>query len=300
MHFYARSTITFTMQIKKVIILLCSIISFASVLTAGILYEGFDCEGRKNLPFGEIGALGGASSKGWMSSWQLGDGGAVLAKKDIDFDPLVSSPGAALLKGERKNDKFFAKGFMFRQIDQAYEGTVFGSFRLRPGFMTEDTVIGMIFALPNTEDMSVRNGLFAICPKRWGGELGMIGAKGKTYKAVEGAPCVKGKDYLVVWKMSGLPKVGEEGDVSLSFWVLNEAQVSYFASQNFEEKLFNLAEPGNLENNISQFGRKDLKATKRSLYKGIILTPFVYNTTNVIFDEIRISQNGFREAVGVK
>ena len=100
--------------------------------------------------------------------------------------------------------------------------------------------------------------------------------------------------------MSGLPKVGEEGDVSLSFWVLNEAQVSYFASQNFEEKLFNLAEPGNLENNISQFGRKDLKSTKRSLYKGIILTPFVYNTTNVIFDEIRISQNGFREAVGVK
>ena len=121
------------MQIKKVIILLCSIISFASVLTAGILYEGFDCEVERNLPFGEIGAFGGASSKGWMSSWQLGDGGAVLAKKDIDFDPLVSSPGAALLKGERKNDKFFAKGFMFRQIDQAYEGTVFGSLRLRPG-----------------------------------------------------------------------------------------------------------------------------------------------------------------------
>ena len=82
--------------------------------------------------------------------------------------------------------------------------------------MTEDTVIGMIFALPNTEDMSVRNGLFAICPKRWG-ELGMIGAKGKTYKAVEGAPCVKGKDYLVVWKMSGLPKVGLKKEVFLSF-----------------------------------------------------------------------------------
>ena len=42
----------------------------------------------------------------------------------------------------------------------------------------------------------------------------MIGAKGKTYKAVEGIPCVKGQAYLVIWKMSGLPSAGDTSDVS--------------------------------------------------------------------------------------
>ena len=107
------------------------------------------------------------------------------------------------MKGKTKT--FFAKGYVIRQTEIAYVGDVYGSFRVVPGFMTEETVISMIFALPNTAEMSLRNGLFAISPKRWGGELGMIGAKGKTYKAVEGIPCVKGEPYLVIWKMSKLP-----------------------------------------------------------------------------------------------
>ncbi len=288
------------MQFKKLLIFIITLLSVSTLLNGLDLYEGFDCKGKKNLPFGEFGSLGGESSIGWMSTWQIGNGNAVLSKKDISFSPLISSGGSAVVKGERKNQNFFANGYMFRQTDQAFEGEVFGSFRVVPGFMTEDTVVGMIFALPNTSDMSVRNGLFAICPKRWGGKLGMIGAKGKTYKVVEGSPCVNGEEYLVIWKMSGLPKTGEEGNVSLSFWVLNSKQVDYFSSKNFDEKLFNLAEPGSLENNVCQFGRKDLKSTKRSLYKGIILTPFVFNTTNVRFDEIRVSKNSIQDAVGVK
>ena len=127
----------------------------------------------------------------------------------------------------------------------------------------------------------------------------MIGAKGKTYKAVEGIPCVKGQSYLVIWKMSGLPLVGDTSDISLSYWVLNTKQVEYFASKGFEIKYLNLAEPGALENNVCQFGRKDLKDTKRSLYKGIVMTPFIFNTNNVTFDEIRISTKGFMDAVGL-
>ena len=166
--------------------------------------------------------------------------------------------------------------------------------------MTEETVISMIFALPNTAEMSVKNGIFAISPKRWGGELGMIGAKGRTYKALDGIPCVKGEPYLIIWKMSGLPSTGSSSDVSLVYWVLNKKQVEFFASKGFEMKYLNLAEPGNKEYNVCQFGRKDLKDTKRSLYKGIVLTPFVYNTTNVTFDEIRISSKGIKDAVGLK
>ena len=30
------------------------------------------------------------------------------------------------------------------------------------------------------------------------------------------------------------------------------------------------------------------------------MTPFVYNTTNVTFDEIRISTKGFKDAIGLE
>ena len=128
----------------------------------------------------------------------------------------------------------------------------------------------------------------------------MIGAKGRTYKTLDGIPCVKGEPYLIIWKMSGLPSTGNSSDVSLVYWVLNKKQVEFFASKDFEMKYLNLAEPGSQEYNVCQFGRKDLKDTKRSLYKGIVLTPFVYNTTNVTFDEIRISSKGIKDAVGLK
>ena len=289
------------MQIKKLIILSIILLQFLNHSIAIDLYEGFDCSGKNKLPFGEYGAFGGETSVGWSSTWQRGDGDAIFSNKDIEFSSLISNGGSAIVKGERKNQNFFAKGFMYRQVESSYEGDVYGSFRIVPGFMTDDTVVGMIFALPQIiNDMSVRNGLFAICPKRWGGELGMIGAKGKTYKVVEGTPCVNGEEYLVIWKMTGLPKAGDDASVSLSFWVLNSKQVDYFSSKNFDEKLFNLAEPGSSENNICQFGRQDLKSTKRSLYEGILLVPFVYNTTNVRFDEIRISSKNIQEAVGLE
>lgn len=287
------------MNIKKLI--LCGftslLLSNANLLAE--LYEGFDFAGKKDLSLGQEGSYGGQTSSGWMSAWQVGSGDAVVSKKDIQFEGLSSTGGSLVLKGQRKNQNFFAKGFAIRQTDTAYEGNVYGSFRVIPGFMTEDTVISMIFSLPNTAEMSVKNGLFAISPKRWGGELGMIGAKGKTYKAVDGVPCIKGEPYLVIWKMSGLPTTGSVSNVSLAYWVLNADQVAYFAAKGFESKYLNLAEPGSLKNNVCQFGRKDLKDTKRSLYKGIVLTPFIFNTTKVTFDEIRISTKGIKDAVGL-
>lgn len=288
------------MNIKKLI--LCGftslLLSNANLLAE--LYEGFDFAGKKDLSLGQEGSYGGQTSSGWMSAWQVGSGDAVVSKKDIQFEGLSSTGGSLVLKGQRKNQNFFAKGFAIRQTDTAYEGNVYGSFRVIPGFMTEDTVISMIFSLPNTAEMSVKNGLFAISPKRWGGELGMIGAKGKTYKAVDGVPCIKGEPYLVIWKMSGLPTTGSVSNVSLAYWVLNADQVAYFATNGFDSKYLNLAEPGPLKNNVCQFGRKDLKDTKRSLYKGIVLTPFIFNTTKVTFDEIRISTKGIKDAVGLK
>ena len=288
------------MKIKNLILYGITFLLIPNVFLYADIYEGFDFIGNKDLPLGKDGSNGGETSFGWMSSWQVGSGNAIVSKKDIQFEELSSAEGSVILKGQRKNQNFFAKGYVIRQTNEAFEGDIYGSFRIIPGFMTEETVISLIFALPNTSDMSVRNGLFAISPKRWGGKLGMIGAKGKTYKAVEGVPCVKGEKYLVVWKMSQLPAIGSTSNVSLIYWVLNSEQVKYFSAKGFESKYLNLAEPGPRRNNVCQFGRKDLKDTKRSLYKGIVLTPFVFNTTNVTFDEIRISTKGIKDAVGLK
>ena len=74
----------------------------------------------------------------------------IIPKKDIQFKGLKSANGSVILKGNRVNQNFFAKGFAIRQIDKAYAGNVYGSFRIIPGFITEETVISMIFALPNT------------------------------------------------------------------------------------------------------------------------------------------------------
>ena len=288
------------MIIKQLILQILAFLLLNQANLFANLYEGFDFTCKEGLSLGQQGSFAGKTSSGWMSSWQVRSGDAVVSKKDILFKGLKSTGGSMVLKGERKNQNFFAKGYVIRQTEIAYVGDVYGSFRVVPGFMTEETVISMIFALPNTAEMSLRNGLFAISPKRWGGELGMIGAKGKTYKAVEGIPCVKGEPYLVIWKMSKLPAAGDISNVSLSYWVLNAKQVEFFASKSFETKYLNLAEPGAGRNNVCQFGRKDLKDTKRSLYRGIVMAPFVYNTTNVTFDEIRISTRGFKDAIGLE
>lgn len=276
---------------------------FAQLTLLGNLYEGFDFDEEKGTKLGTKKANTGLSSDGWISSWNIGSGESFVNAKDISFNSLNSKGGSILLKGDRKNDSFFAKGFIYRQIENAYTGEIFGSFRIIPGFITDDTVLGMVFYYGKDlsfDKVTPRNGIFALLPKRWGSRLGMVGAKGKTYKVPDGFPCENGKEYLVVWKMSGLPKAGQSSDVSLTYWVLDSDQVEYFASKGFEQRFLNLAEPGKSKINVSQFARKDLKDTKRSLFKGMFLVPYIYNTTNVRFDEIRISTESIQDAVGLK
>ena len=45
------------------------------------LYEGFDFSGDNGLSVGKTGTLSGQTSFGWMSSWQLGLGDAIVSKR---------------------------------------------------------------------------------------------------------------------------------------------------------------------------------------------------------------------------
>jgi hypothetical protein len=287
---------------KNILLKFFYFLFFIQAILVGNIYEGFDFVSDEGAKLGDKNAISGQSSDGWISSWNIGSGSAVVSPESISFEGLNCNDGSVILKGDRKNDSFFAKGFIYRQVEDAYEDEIFGSFRIVPGFMTDDTVLGMVFYYGkdlSSDRVTPRNGIFALLPKRWGSRLGMVGAKGKTYKVTDGSPCLNGKEYLVIWKMSGLPKMGESSDVSFSFWVLDENQVEYFLSKGFEERFFNLAEPGKLKMNVSQFGRKDLKDTKRSFFRGMFMVPYIYNTTNVRFDEIRVSSKSMQDAVGI-
>ena len=110
----------------------------------GELYEGFDLSGKANTSFGSKNMLGGETSIGWMSSWQLGDGNVVFSKEDINFENLPSTGGSAKVIGERK-ENHIGKGYMIRQLSEGFVGTVLGSFRVKPGFLTKDSVWALIF-----------------------------------------------------------------------------------------------------------------------------------------------------------
>lgn len=260
------------------------------------LYEGFDLTGKHNASFGQENIQAGINSYGWMSTWQIGKGNATFSNEDITFDNLYSTGGSAKVIGERK-EQHIGKGFLMRQLSEGYAGSVYGSFRVKPGFLTKDSVFGILFALPNVEEMSPKNALFSIVPKRWGSPFGMIGAGGRTFKITDGAPCQNGEGYLVIWKMTNVPKPGDLDSVTLSFWVLNQSQAEYFSLNNFDERKLNLAEPGSKENQVSQYGRQDIKDTKRGIFKGVVLVAFNYNVTNVLFDEIRISSKSLLDAI---
>jgi hypothetical protein len=285
----------------KYIITILSILSLNLLILKSInasIYEGFDISVKKNTPLGKAGTFSGESSSGWLSDWHTGNGKPVFSSENIELKGLKSVGGSLKVMAERKPNHI-GKGFAFRQTEKGYLDTVYGSFRVKPGHLTSDSIFGLLFTLPGTQEVNLRNALFSLCPKRFGGDLGVVGVGKKTYKMPVGAPCIKGLPYLVIWKMANLPKAGESGGVSVSMWVLNEEQAEYFTTVGeFNERYLNLAETGSSKDQVSQFGRMNVKETKHSLYKGVLITPFNYNITNVVFDEIRLSSVSLKDAIG--
>lgn len=279
-------------------LLLYIFLVFSTNTFYGLVYEGFDLKAKKNAAFGQESTLGGLTDQGWYSAWQShGTGKSLFNKKDLTLKGLNSVGGSAKVLGERKPNHI-GKGYMIRQINEVFEDTAYGSFRVKPGYMSNDSIFGLLFTA-NLDDVNPRTSFFSICPKRFGSDLGVVGVGKKTYKISGGVACVKDSTYLVLWKMSSLPKAGDVGDISVRMWVLNEKQVAYFSKNNFKEIDLNLAEPGDKENQVCQHGRMNVIESKFSLVRGLVLVPYNYNLPSVTFDEIRISSKGFPEAVGL-
>ena len=274
-------------------------LSYQSLLNAGI-YEGFDMSAPSGSSLGNIDTtLSGESSTGWHSSWQTAKGKAMFTKDDLAISGYASTPGAIIIKGERK-EKSIGQGIAIRQIDADYVGDVYGSFRFSSGNLIKDAVLGILFSIPSTEAPTPRNSLFAFCPKRWGSPYGLLSAgQSRTSKIENGIECYPDETYLLIWKLENLPLAGKRASIGLKMWILDNRQATYFAENGLTEKKLQAAEIGSDPSHISQRAEASLANSKRGIFKGLILSCFSSGLARVSYDEIRVSKEGLASAVGL-
>ena len=254
--------------------------------------ESFNMSAVSGSDIGSPGARAGADSKGWMSTWQTVVGTARYSSDDLSIDSLSSTGGSLQLRGEKKA-KSIGRAVVMRQMDATYSGDVYGQFRFNSGSPHNDSVIGVLFSAPSQEPPTPKTAMFAICPKRWGSNYGMIGAGQKVAKVDMGAACEAFQNYLVLWKLENLPEPGKRKKIQLKMWVLNEAQASHFKASNFSENSLLEASRGSEKEQVSQFTSVTIPNSKRTLARGMVVSLFNFSTPQLYFDEIHLSATEF-------
>ncbi len=256
--------------------------------------ESFSLSAVSGSDIGSPNAREGADSKGWASAWHTKIGTVLYSNNDLSFDSLSSFGGSIQLRGEKKTNGI-GRAIVMRQIDADYFGDVYGQFRFNSGSTHNDSVIGVLLSLPSQEPPTPKTAFFAICPKRWGSDYGMIGAGQKVGKVEIGAACEAFQNYLVLWKLENLPVPGKRKKIKLKMWVLNEAQASHFKASNFSEKSLLEANSGSQTEQVCQFASVTIPSSKRTLARGMVVSLFNFSTPQLYFDEIHISAEGFKD-----
>ena len=130
--------------------------------------------------------------------------------------------------------------------------------------------------------------------------IGMMAAgKERVTKSEAGEACIPYTNYLVIWQLENLPKIGDRQSIIMNMWVLDEEQASHFSSKDSFESALRLAELGSEPEQISQYLRREIKNSKRGLFGGMVVSCFSVGMPTVTFDEIRISHDSIADAVGL-
>ncbi len=264
------------------------------------VYEGFDMADLNSAPLASSDATRvGNTSSGWNSTWQVTAGKPFVKAIDLKIKGFDSIGGSLEVKGERKPNSI-GQGVAMRQITEGFIGDVYGSFRFNARALKIESAIGLLLSVPGQNPLDPRTAMFAFCPKRWGSEYGMMAAgKERVTKSEAGEACIPNTNYLVVWQLENLPKLGDRQAIILNMWVLDEDQASHFASKNSFESALRLAELGSEPEQVGQYLRREIKNSKRGLFGGMVVSCFSVGMPTVTFDEIRISQDSIADAVGL-
>ena len=264
------------------------------------VYEGFDMTDINSIPLASSDATrSGITSGGWNSTWQVTAGKPFVEAIDLEIKGFDSVGGSLELRGERKPNSI-GQGVAMRQITEGFIGDVYGSFRFNAKALKIESALGLLLSLPGQNPLNLTTATFTFCPKRWGSEYGMMAAgKARVTKSEAGEACIPNTNYLVVWQLENLPKLGDRQAIILNMWMLDEDQASHFASKESFESALRLAELGSEPEQVGQYLRREIKNSKRGLFGGMVASCFSVGMPKVTFDEIRISKESLADAVGL-
>lgn len=260
-----------------------------SLLAEPAVYEGFDMQGSKK-PMGADATRFGQTSTGWLSGWHLKGGNSRALADDLAINGLESAPGLASSKGAT---------VVMRQLAETFTGDAFGSFRVRGSKLNPNSMMGLMFSLPNAEPMNPKTSFLTFLAARWGEELGGVLVGGKPMKVEKGAAIQEKETALVLWKIDNLPEPGKKSDQVIQMWILNESQVAHFAADGMKEKALKKAKVGNKPNQVMQYIPVSIRGSKLTLVKGLVVSCFSTGVPKADFDEIRISRKSLADAAGV-
>ena len=272
----------------KLTALACIALS-TSLLASPAVYEGFDMD---TLPaqLGTDDGRFGATSQGWLSDWHIKEGNSRVLRDDLAIAGLHSANGLVSSRG---------KAVVMRQLDESFSGDVYGSFRVRGGQLNPNSMLGLLIGLPDADPVTPRTSFISFLAARWGSELGAILVAGRPAQVQSGAALEVNQTALVLWKIDNLAELGKRTHPVIQMWILNEEQASHFAASGMLEKDLKAAKSGSKPDQVMQYARVELRDSKLTLVKGLIVSCFSNGAGKADFDEIRISRDSLADAAGV-
>ncbi len=260
---------------KKIISLF--ILAAAQLSAAPALYEGFNAEG-----------IDAGERTGFLSAWHRLQGEVGASPYGLGLEGLSGEPGALILE---------KKGEALAQVAVDVKGDYFGSFRVRTAELRPDSLLALVFARPDLEELNPKTGTLSLLVTGWRYDHAVIISKGKAEKPGDGVAIEAKQIYLVLFKV----KNPGSGPSKATMWILNQAQAEYFAANSLTEDALNSASLGAGESAVMQ--RISLSAkpgTKLELSKGDVIACMAKFNPKAAFDEIRLSKASLADAAGVK
>ena len=219
---------------KRILTLfLCAL---SQLLAGPILYEGFHPEDED-----------AESRSGWMTGWHRLAGEVGSLQDSLGVPGLTGTKGALLLE---------EKGEALAQVGVDVSGTFYGSFRIRTAELKKDSLLGLVFAKPDLEELNPKTGTISLIVKGWRMDHGLIISNGKAAKGGEGAPIEAKQTYVVLFKVEN----PESGPSSVQMWILNKDQMLYHANRDVTDAALNRAALGSLEGGVMQRLQLDAKS----------------------------------------
>ncbi|MEO0510968.1 MAG: sulfatase-like hydrolase/transferase [Verrucomicrobiota bacterium] len=241
-----------------------------------VLYEGFNAEGPD---------AGGRT--GFLSTWHRHAGEVGSITRGIGIRGFAEEKGALLLEN---------KGEALAQAAVDVSGTYYGSFRVHTAELRNESLLGLLFAKPDLENLTPKTANLSLLIKGWRLEYGVVNSRGRSFKATEGAPIEAEKTYLVLFKVEN----PETGPSVADMWILNQAQALNFRASSMSERMLNSAALGNDESSVMQRIRLEAKkGTKLEIKKGDLVVCVAKFNSKAAFDEIRLSKKSLADASGV-